>query len=67
MKPGDLVNWHYVPRGGYGLGYNVPAQVLKLNRKTVRIRALRRNRTWNEINVHPEKLTPRTVRIPEDG
>lgn len=66
MKPGDLVSWHYVPRGGYGFGYDVPAQVLKLNRKTVRIRALLKDRSWREINVHADKLSPRATRVPED-
>ena len=67
MNPGDLVNWWHVPRGGYGFGHWVPAQVVRVNPKTVRIRALKRDRTWREINVRAEQLTPRTTRIPEDG
>ena len=67
MSPGDLVSWWYVPRGGYGWGHWVPAQVVRLNKKMVRIRALKRNRTWREINVRPDKLKPRTERVPEDA
>lgn len=66
MKPGDLVNWHYVPRGGYGFGHSVPAQVIKVCPKKVRIRALTSKRIWRELSVLPEKLSPRTTRVPED-
>jgi hypothetical protein len=62
------VSWWYVPRGGYGWGHWVPAQVVRQNPKTVRIRVLKRDRvSWREINARPEKLKPRATRIPEDG
>ena len=67
MSPGVLVYWWYVPRGGYGYGHWVPAVVVRSNPKTVRIKALQRDRTWREISVRPNKLKPRAERVPEDS
>ncbi len=66
MKPGDLVNWWHVPRGGYGLRHCVPARVVRVNPRTIRIEALTRSRTWKPLSVRPDKLTPRAKREPED-
>lgn len=33
LRAGVDVEWHYVPRGGYGFGYNVPAVIVKVGKR----------------------------------
>jgi len=52
----EAVSWRYVPRGGWGIPVFVPATVIKVNPKTIRIAALCQDGTWEERNVKPESL-----------
>lgn len=61
MQPGDLMTYDCTPRGGYGFTYPVNAEVVKVNRVTVRIRVQRRNGAVVERNVRPESLRPRRL------
>lgn len=61
LSAGMVVSWWYVPRGGWGLGYSVDAEVVKVNPKKVRIRVKRRGGDLVERNVDPVHLHPREV------
>ena len=53
---GQAVSWRHVPRGGWGIPIFVPARILKINPKTIRIEAKRKDGRWETRNVKPESL-----------
>lgn len=53
---GQDVSWRYVPRGGWGFPVYVPARILKINPKTIRIKAKRKDGEWEARNVKPQSL-----------
>ncbi|WP_026370027.1 hypothetical protein [Kallotenue papyrolyticum] len=59
FRPGDLATWLHTSRGGYGYVIPVDAQVVRVNHKTIRVRVQRRDGSYTEINVRPERLRPR--------
>ena len=56
MKPGDKVTWRHVPRGGWGYVFRVPAVVVSVGTKTVRIRAKLTGGGEKTVRVRPENL-----------
>lgn len=71
LNPGDKVNWHHEPRGGYGYSMNVAAVVVKVGPKRVQVRAARLvNGEWKQVTrwVDKGRLSIRTKLVPEvDG
>lgn len=56
FEPGQAVTWKYQPRGGYGYIVPVPATVVAVTGKRVRIQVLRRNGQPVKRYVRPEHL-----------
>jgi len=56
IKPGDKLTWMYTPRGGWGYSYPVEAEVIKVNEKTVSIRATKKDGTVVVRQVAPQNL-----------
>lgn len=56
FEVGQEVLWRYVPRGGWGFPIYVPARILKITPKTIRIEAQRKNGAWVPRSVKPESL-----------
>jgi hypothetical protein len=63
MKPGDKAIWNYTAPGGYGFVIPVDAEVVKVNPKTVRIRATNRLGKMVERNVKPASLRARLAEM----
>jgi acyl-CoA hydrolase len=57
------MTWMYSPRGGYGYTVPVNAEIVKVNRTTVRIRVQRVGGEIVERNVRPESLRSREARL----
>lgn len=53
---GDRVTWLCAPRGGYGYIWPVDAEVVKINRVRLRLRAKRWDGSYGEVNVRPENV-----------
>jgi hypothetical protein len=71
LNPGDKVNWHHEPRGGYGYSVSVAAVVVKVGPKRAQVRTARLvNGEWQQVTrwVDEDRLSTRTKIVPEvDG
>jgi hypothetical protein len=56
FEVGDDVIWMCVPRGGWGIPHPVPARIVKLNPKTIRIAGKLKRGGEEEVNVKAENL-----------
>ncbi len=64
LTPGQLVEWLYEARGGYGYTAWVCAKVVKVNRVKVRIEVTQLNPPrLIEKNVMPNRLRPRRTTV----
>lgn len=59
LTVGQSVTWLYVPRGGWGYTYPVPATITKIAAKRVQIEAPLRRGGTKLVWVTPEKLKAR--------
>lgn len=65
LTPGTAALWECVPRGGYGYSYLVPAQVVSVTSRRVRVRVRRCTGELVERTVTVERLRPLEGTAPE--
>lgn len=56
FKENELVKWLYCPKGGYGYIFEIPAQIIKINKKTISIIVLKNDGSLKTLKVKPENL-----------
>jgi len=56
FQPGEMVEWLFTPRGGYGYSYWVPCTVVKVSKKTITIDAKLTNGGTKRVHAKPERI-----------
>lgn len=65
LHPGQLVDWLYEPRGGYGYRWWVPATVVRVGPKMIVIEANLSSGGTKRVRVTPDRLRSRKPPSPE--
>jgi hypothetical protein len=61
VAPGDAVRWRRITRGAYGYMELLPAVVVRVSAKRVRVAVLRKDDTIHQVSV-----TPSNIVIPQE-